>query len=240
MPTTPTPTLVLDFDGTLCLGDDPIYLFADELSALVEDAEVSAQIRRRLEAFLAGEERVEDAEDGYHALFYLGAPLALPREQVKAAYQRSRQRMEAGEGSVYAPEGIVGLLDDVRAAGARVVLVTNAPAVGAVSWLETVGVAQRLDAVIPDAGKPERMGEHLSGLLAEAGAHEAPQYLASVGDVWANDVEPAIRLGAQGFHIDRYGSGRTPTTASAPTIEALYPLIRAWAQDPTGVLSAQP
>lgn len=240
MPTTPTPTLVLDFDGTLCLGDDPIHLFADELAALVEDEAVTAQIQRRLAAFLAGEERVEDAEDGYHALFYLGAPLALPRDRVAAAYQRSRERMEAGEGTVSAPEGIVELLDDVRAADARVVLVTNAPAVGAVSWLETVGVAERLDGVIPDAGKPRKMEEHLSGLLTAADAGEAPQYLASVGDVWANDVEPAMRLGAHGFYIDRYGSGRAPSSASAATIEELYPHIRAWAQDPEAAAHPQP
>ena len=64
MPDRPTPTLVLDFDGTLCLGDDPIHLFADELSKLVDDHESAAEVRRRLEAFLEGRERVEDAEDG--------------------------------------------------------------------------------------------------------------------------------------------------------------------------------
>ena len=237
MPDRPTPTLVLDFDGTLCLGDDPIHLFADELSKLVDDHEGAAEVRRRLEAFLERRERVEDAEDGYHALFYLGAPFALPPEEIAAAYLRSRERMEAGEGRVYAPDGIVELLDDVRAVGVRVVLVTNAPSVGAVRWLTGVRIAERLDRVIPDAGKPGRMAEHLSALLAESGAAEEPEYLASVGDVWVNDVEPAMRLGARGFHIDRYGSGRAPSTASAPTFEELYPAIRAWAQDPTGVLA---
>lgn len=236
----PTPTLVLDFDGTLCLGDDPIYLFADELATLVEDKDGSAEVRRRLEAFLNGEERVEDAEDGYHALYYLGRPFGVPAEAAAAAYHRSRERMEAGEGRVHAPEGIVELLDDVRAAGVRVVLVTNAPAVGALTWLGTVGIAKRLDDVIPDAGKPHRMAQHLSGLLAQMGATDSPELLASVGDVWVNDVEPAMRLGARGFHIDRYGSGRTPTSASAPTIGELYPAIRAWAKDPRAPLGPQP
>lgn len=83
--------------------------------------------------------------------------------------------------------------------------------------------------MVPDAGKPARMADHLRALLAEVGATDAPQQLVSVGDVWVNDVEPAMAVGAQGFYIDRYGSGRGPSTASAPTIGELYPAIRAWA-----------
>ena len=239
MPNPPTPTLVLDFDGTLCLGDDPIHLFADELSKLV-DADSAAQVRRRLDAFLAGQERIEDAEDGYHALYYLGRPLQVPDDAAAAAYYASRERMAAGEGNVHAPDGIVELLDDVRAAGVRVVLVTNAPETGATPWLATVGIAQRLDAVIANAGKPHRMAEHLSGLLEEAGAAARPEYLASVGDVWANDVEPAMVLGARGFYIDRYRSGRAPSTATASRIQGLYPAIRAWAREPESALRPQP
>ncbi len=228
---TPTPTLVLDFDGTLCLCDDPIHLFADELARLVDD-DGAAQVRRDLTSFLAGQSRIEGAEDGYHALYFLGRPFALPDADVAAAYYASRARMAAGEGSVHAPEGITDLLDDVRAAGVRVVLVTNAPTTGATSWLETVGVAQRLDAVIADAGKPERMEGHLRRLLEEAGASDHPHRLLSVGDVWKNDVAPAMAIGARGLYIDRYRSGNGPSTASAPTITDLYPLIRAWAADP--------
>jgi phosphoglycolate phosphatase-like HAD superfamily hydrolase len=239
VPAAPRPTLVLDFDGTLCLGDDPIHLFADELAALV-DEDGAARVRTQLAAFLAGEQRIEGAEDGYHALFHLGRPFALPDEAVAAAYYRSRDRMAAGEGTVHAPDGIVELLDDVRDAGVRTVLVTNAPVTGATSWLETVGVAQRLDAVIPDAGKPGRMAEHLRSLLAGAGAEEAPHYLMSVGDVWVNDVEPALAIGALGLYIDRYTSGRGPSSASGATIGELYPTIRAWAANPAAFLECLP
>ena len=231
MPADLRPTLVLDFDGTLCLGDDPIHLFADELASLVDD-DGAASVRTELAAFLSGERHIEGAEDGYHALYYLGRPFALDDDAVAAAYYRSRERMAAGEGSIHAPEGIVELLDEVRAVGVRVVLVTNAPVTGATSWLESVGVAQRLDAVVADAGKPGRMADHLRTLLAESGTTESPQQLLSVGDVWVNDIEPAMAIGARGFYIDRYSSGRGPSSESAPTIGELYPAIRAWAIDP--------
>lgn len=230
-PPSPTPTLVLDFDGTLCLGDDPILLYADELGKRL-DADAGERLHAELTEFLAGTRRVEGSEDGYHAIWMLTQHLGLDPATLAETYYASRDRMEAGEGSVHAPEGIVELLDDVRALGARVVLVTNAPATGATSWLASVGIAERLDAVIPDAGKPDRMEEHLRALLADAGASHAPSYLLSVGDVWGNDIAPAMRLGAHGLYIDRYGSGRGPSTASAPTIGELYPHIRAWAARP--------
>lgn len=227
----PTPTLVLDFDGTLCLGDDPILLYADELAKRI-DVDAAEQLHAELTEFLAGTRKVEGAEDGYHAIWVLTQHLGLEQSVLGETYYASRARFEAGEGSVHAPEGITDLLDDVRAAGARTVLVTNAPVTGATSWLETVGIAQRLDAVVPDAGKPARMQHHLRELLADAGATDAPQHLMSVGDVWVNDIEPAMAIGARGVYIDRYGSGRAPSTAKASTIGALYPVIRAWAANP--------
>lgn len=227
----PAPTLVLDFDGTLCLGDDPILLYADELAKRI-DVDAGEQLHAELTEFLAGSRTVEGAEDGYHAIWVLTQHLGLDRAVLGETYYASRARMEAGEGRVHAPEGITELLDDVRGAGVRTVLITNAPATGATTWLETVGIAQRLDAVIPDAGKPAGMRAHLERLLEESGAADAPHRLLSVGDVWVNDVEPAMAIGARGLYIDRYGSGRGPSTASAPTIDALYPAIRAWAANP--------
>lgn len=234
----PVPTLVLDFDGTLCLGDDPVLLYADELAKRI-DVDAGERLHAELTEFLAGTRRVEGAEDGYHAIWVLTQHLGLPREVLAETYYASRARMEAGEGSVHAPEGITKLLDDVRGAGVRTVLVTNAPATGATSWLATVGIAERLDAVVPDAGKPARMREHLETLLEQAGATGSPHLLMSVGDVWVNDVEPATAIGAHGLYIDRYGSGRGPSTASAPRIGELYPVIRAWAADPAADLAAR-
>jgi FMN phosphatase YigB (HAD superfamily) len=228
--TSPTPVLVLDFDGTLCLGDDPVLLYAEEVAALLPDDDAE-RLLAGLAEFLAGRLRLPDVEDGYHAIWALTADAGLAREQLGRAYYASRERMEAGEGSVHAPDGVVELLDDVRAAGVRTVLVTNAPATGAVGWLDSVGLGARLDAVVPDAGKPGRMAEHLTTMLVEAGAAEHPHLLASVGDVWKNDVEPAERLGARGFHIDRFGADPGPATARAATFGELYPAVRAWAAD---------
>lgn len=103
---------------------------------------------------------------------------------------------------------------------------------GATGWLTDVGITDRLDGIIADAGKPARMAAHLTALLDQAGASGQPGYLASVGDVWINDIGPALDIGARGFHIDRFGLGRGPSTAQARSIEELYPALREWVRNP--------
>lgn len=222
------PILVLDFDGTVCLGDDPVRFYAQEVAARLPEG-LRESLLDHLEVFFTGLLLVEGAEDGYQAVKALAGD-AISDSERRAAYRASRERLDAGEGKTWAPDGLAGLLDDLRADDVRVVLVTNAPLVGVGSWLAGQDLLERLDAVIPEAGKPDQMAAILSGILAEHGAE--PAMLASVGDVWRNDVEPAISLGAAGLFIDRFGSGREPSTHTAPSIEKLYPAIREWAQAP--------
>lgn len=220
------PILVLDFDGTVCLGDDPVRFYAQEVAARLPE-EMRAPMLAQLEAFFAGSLVVEGAEDGYQTVKALAGD-AISDEERSAAYRTSRARLDAGEGTTWAPQGLTGLLDELRADGVQVVLVTNAPLMGVGSWLTGRDLLERLDAVIPEAGKPDGMPAILTGILAE---HDVePAMLASVGDVWRNDVEPAIELGAAGLFIDRFGSGRGPSTHTAASIEELYPAIREWAR----------
>lgn len=218
------PILVLDFDGTVCLGDDPVQFYAEEVAERL-GPDLGARLLSGISAFLQGTEMVATAEDGYQATKAL-AGNDLSRDELRAAYRASRTRLDAGEGQTWTPPGLGNFLDELRAEGVRVVLVTNAPLLGVGTWLTTHELIDRLDAVITDAGKPTRMTGVLSGILAE---HRADaQVLASVGDVWRNDIEPAISLGASGMYIDRFGFGR-PATHTAGSFEALYPAIRQWA-----------
>lgn len=223
---------MLDFDGTVCLGDDPVYLYAEEASR-----RAGVDLTVGLAGFLStGVLSVEGAdaapfavEDGYQAIHVLGGLAGLERDDLRASYRASRARVDVGEGEMHTPDGFTGFLDEVRSAGTRVVLVTNAPLLGAERWLAAHDVARRLDAIVPDAGKPVRMPAVLDALLEEAGAEDEPELLASVGDVYANDIAPAVARGARAAHIDRFARVPGPATWRAPTFVELYEPLLAWA-----------
>ncbi|UFU04030.1 hypothetical protein LQF12_05395 [Ruania suaedae] len=221
----PRAVLVLDFDGTLCVGDDPVLFYAEEIQRRHAAA---GDLLDQTRQFFAGTRAVPDAPDGYHAVAALASQAGVPREGLAEAYLASRSRLEDGEGETRPPDGVAELLTQVRGLGAQVVLVTNAPAVGAQSWIEREGLTPLIDRLWPDAGKPARMPEILETLGAQV--PDAAR-LASVGDVWINDVAPAMARGSAGFFIDRFSRHDAPCTAAAPTFEELAPAILAWARE---------
>ncbi len=237
------PVIVLDFDGTVCLGDDPVRFYGEGVAARLQAAD-GERLLSRLEEFLSGDLQLPGCEDGYHAVVALAEEASRASEsseidddERRLAYRESRARLDAGEGQTEPPAGLAEFLTEMRGAGATVVLVTNAPLLGVGSWLSTHGLAEHLDAVIPDAGKPARMLGVLTGIMARYGVPE--QSLVSVGDVWRNDIEPAMELGAAGLFINRFGADPGPSTASAPSMVELYPAIRSWVAEVQGQVETQ-
>lgn len=224
----PKPIVVLDFDGTVCLGDDPVRLYADEVSSLMPAH--SPDILAGLDAFLRGDLHLPGVEDGYEAVFELSKPARLRASQLTRAYVTSRERLEQGEARRHAPPGLPHMLEELAALQVHVVLLTNAPEVGVVRWLNEQDLFARFHHVRTDAGKPRHMTRHLSEFLTAYGDPAAPGRLLSIGDVWANDVAPALQLGAHGFYIDRFNLRTGESTATAASLAALYPEVLAWAR----------
>lgn len=237
----PRPILVLDFDGTVCLGDDPVLLYADEVARRVPEPHSTA-IRCGVRDFLgqSGSIDLPGVDDGYHAVAALAEPSGIDQTAADAAYAASRSRIEAGQAHIYAPVGLDALLTDLRTLGVYVVLVTNSPLIGIAEWLESVGLIHRIDQVIPDAGKPSQMAAILGDLLTRGFATHRPELLLSVGDVWANDVQPALDLGCVGLYIDRFNSRRGAVGQRAPTFVDLFDRVRAWAVQSMSVAESSP
>ncbi|OZC97473.1 hypothetical protein CH275_25455 [Rhodococcus sp. 06-235-1A] len=214
------PTLLLDFDGTVCLGDDPVWAYADAVAISLGD-DAAAHLRAGLTAFL--DRGAGDYLDGYSAVQQLS--VGVDAAVLAAAYAQSRERLAAGELEVWAPAGLADFLDRVSA---DVVLATNAPQRGVVETLERLGLTARMDRVFTDAGKPEKMPELVDSLVDM----RPPHLLASVGDIWRNDLDAPHRRGAVTAYIDRHGHLRPEATFSATTFEAMYDEIVEWSTDP--------
>lgn len=223
------PLLVLDFDGTVCLGDAPVWCYADEVLRQVDD-ESAARITAALRAYLAGDPGPDghyaDYADGYRAVAELAGPL-VPAEVLDKAYRASREALAAKALAITAPPGLPEFLAGL-AGHARRVLVTNAPTTGVVESLEVLGLVGVIDTVHTDAGKPAGFTTLLPELLAGA----PPATLMSVGDFWANDIEPPLRAGCATAYVVRNPRDTQPAHLRAPRLPELYPALSAWVADP--------
>ena len=68
--------LILDFDGTLCVGDAPVREFARHAFESVSDGPTRLA---RLDAFLERGDGIDSARDGYQAVAALAREVDVPR-----------------------------------------------------------------------------------------------------------------------------------------------------------------
>lgn len=216
------PVLLLDFDGTLCIGDAPVLAYAEEACRDLTPDQANVLVDT-LRSFLSGALGAR-WEDGYDAVHALATP-TLTEEQLSGAYTRSRSRLAAGTLPVTTPAGLVDFLTSL-APHARRVLVTNAPLRGVEHTLGRLGLDPVLDLIVPDAGKPDGWTRVLPQILGDAPA----QGSVSVGDVYRNDIAPLIPTDIATAFIDRFGATGLPATPtwSAASFPDLYPALSRW------------
>lgn len=227
------PLLILDFDGTVCLGDGPVLAYADAAAEQINEPGSQA-LRDGLADFLAESPGAPAYKDGYAAVAALAEGL-VDAGGLSRAYAQSRQRLAAGTVEISAPVGLADFLDSLAGVVFRVLL-TNAPLVGVPESLAALGLSGSIDLVIPEAGKPAGFAELLPILLADKAPHE----LLSVGDVWSNDIELPARHGCATAFIDRFEHRSGASTLSSPRFELLYDAISDWARNPAAFVSTDP
>jgi FMN phosphatase YigB (HAD superfamily) len=207
--------VVLDFDGTVAVGDEPVLAYFRGVAGPEADDVLARWVLTGGTGY----------RDGYALVADWAAVHEVVEEVRAAAYATSRRELHDGTAAVAAPEGLAELLRR-RPADVRCVLVTNAPVDGIEPVLARLGLEGLLDEVLGDAGKPGGMPAVLARLLDEASL--PPDRLLSVGDIWCNDLEPAARTGAATAFVDRFQSGEGSPTFRARTLEDLLPDVDRW------------
>lgn len=237
--------LVFDFDGTVSLGHGPIRSYARFIAADLPTAS-AVEFLGRFEAGVADTPAKPDTHtvpiDGYDLVRLLAERYDVTATARSAAYLASRQELATQAAPVTSPAGLADFLAEARP-NAHLVLATNAPAIRIDETLTALGLAGAFDAVHTSVGKPAGFGPLLDNLLAMLPVGAPTVHLASIGDVWDNDLAPAHRLGATTALV-----GSTLSLAATPTYRAdhlheLYPALRAWLDSdapPAPVRSASP
>lgn len=242
--------LLLDFDGTVCLGDDPVLHYAAQVDALLAERGRTTHDDGGVRAVVAGALAAGDlqvsaspegtpVQDGYQLVQRLGRARGLSAEETGVAFRAGREALLAvglRRSDVHAPAGLAALLAEIRPTAA-VVLVTNSPATAFAPWLEALGLTGAFDAVVNDAGKPAGLPAALEAALEEArrGAgveHVAETQILSIGDIWENDLAPVAARGGTTVLIDRFAAGVGSPDHRVPDLAAAAPILRDWAAAP--------
>lgn len=218
-PSPEAPVILFDFDGTVCLGDEPALAYA----GLVESLSGCGGIVAAVEGFLADPDGAPDfleCDDPYDVVGVAARRAGVPAEVRERAYLGSREN--AARYAVTVP---AGLLDFLAECSAELILVTNAPKIGLDALLETLGVERAFHAIVTSANKPGGIHRVAAPLI------EARRPLLSIGDKWHNDLAPIALLGGKTALVDTFDRRFGNPDHRARTFPELLPALREWESD---------
>lgn len=226
--------VLLDFDGTAYSGDLAVQAYARRVAELV-DPPAATLLIGGMRAFLedrTAPDGVPDAfhtaEDGYELVHAMADAAGIPDQDRRAAYARSRDDVVRSAFALDEQPGLPGWLAGLDPAD-QVWLVTNAPGAGIGEVLAAVGLADHIDRVVPDAGKPSGLHALAAQAVELAGD---PRRVLAIGDRWAADLAAVSRAGGRTAQIDRFGRGQGTPTWRARELAPMLPALTRWAADP--------
>ena len=221
--------LVLDFDGTLWRGDEPLTCYAELVSkglAPEDRASFLADVR----GFLEGDHwRVTGLQappdDAWAAVARFATARGVSSADRQAAFLETRRRIAEGAFHLEVPAGLPEFLAASRASCA-VVLASNSPASSVQPVLDRLGLTPLLDEVTSDAGKPDRFT-----LVVDAWIERyRPRYVMSVGDHYHNDIAPAAERGWFTTYINPWRWVYGPCSLVGARMEDVLPGLGAWVE----------
>lgn len=124
----------------------------------------------------------------------------VPRENRSAAFMATRAFMASDAFQLQLHPGMRPCLSALVSGGMTVVAMSNSPVESVHDVFDELGIREYFSMIVGDSGKPVGLTEWLAGVAI-------PEAVLSVGDNYINDIEPALKAGAQALYIDRHGTG---------------------------------
>jgi|GEM_PF-3332545 len=219
-----TALVVLDLDGTLYRGGAILARYAREIAARMP-CHVGGAVMMAWADHAGGGYQLEGSDD-WQALAGLARRVGIVPEALREAFVATRTWMVEGDAAFDAAAGLAGWLDRLRR-HAVLAVVSNSPAASVAPVLARLGVDDRVDAIVPLAGKPDGLVPAVRRLIAGHGLDG--RVVLSVGDNAVNDVLPAL---AEGWAA-AYVHGRRPPLADGPacqgpTLEQVMRCVEGW------------
>lgn len=124
----------------------------------------------------------------------------VPRENRSAAFMATRAFMATDAFHLRLRPGMQPCLSALLSGGLTLAAMSNSPVESVHDVFDELGIREYFAMIVGDSGKPVGLTDWLSGV-------SEPETVLSVGDNYINDVEPALKAGAQALYIDRHGTG---------------------------------
>lgn len=212
-----TATIIFDFDGTVAVGDGPVWAYA-RFAAEAAGASYLDEVTTALASYNEG---TPTYRDGYDVVGSLARQHGVDEATLNAAYQHSRTKLGTAEAPVDPAPGIRELIAQLDPS-IRLVLATNAPADGIDQTLTEWGLESVFTERHTTVGKPAGLES-----IIRAALDRGP--VLSIGDIYEFDLAPAARLGAATALV----GATAATTTAEPTLRGrtlaqLVPDILAW------------
>ncbi len=223
--------LVLDFDGTLWRGNEPLESYAVAASHGLVPAEREPYLAA-VRAFLGGARwrvvgTAAPPEDGWSAVASFALARGASQAQLRDAFLRVREDIAAGAFHMEVPAGLVDFLAWSRR-WCRVVVATNSPASSVEPVLDRLGLAGLLDDIAAGASKPGSLVWLVEGWAERYGVSR--ERVMSIGDHYRNDIEPAVRAGWSTAYITPWRWVPGPCSLVGTRVEELLPGLREWVE----------
>lgn len=210
-------SVVLDFDGTIALGDGPLGAYARCVGEIA-GARAAEACRTELTRFASG---MSEYRDGYAAVQGAAHGCGVSDKDLSTAYMRSREQLATDAAPIHPPDGLTEFIRALQP-HARCIVATNAPSIGIDRALDILGIAPLVDELYTSVGKPAGLPDIIAASLAHGPT-------LAVGDIWENDLAPAQRLGADTAFVG-VGTVAGRPTMRGVTLTDLYDDILAWAR----------
>lgn len=205
--------ILFDFDGTLYDSEEHFdhYLryigerFPDKRDLMTADyaAVRAGQSTLTVGSHVQTDEGTFYIGDYWWIIHAIGHAHGASTEDLEASFLETRAYMMTHPEETRLIAGLADWLTATHQAGSPICcLATNSPAQDSSDILEALGVRHLFADITYAADKPRRTQDILRRLSATFGVQ--PERILSIGDHYFNDVEPALRLGADGLFINRH------------------------------------
>ena len=149
-----------------------------------------------------GSSQVVHVDDPWGVYGAIGIRHGLSGQSIQEAFLRTREHMLTDNFPMQSLPGLVAALEELKAAGRTLILMSNSPQEDGLALLNKLGYSHLFSEMVFSAAKPEGVAERFERWSEQY--QVAMPDMVSIGDHYRNEIHPLLKLGVKTVYIDAY------------------------------------